>query len=214
MADPKDKRDSGVPGGGAGRKDEVGRSGVYPMSGPHPKGPAEIKTEAEWGQGERGAAGYKDHGGSELTYAGGQVLGGLNVGPGGEPLAETEEVSEQIDRREWRMFLDSFSRQHKDWRVRIEIVDHGEKRVEADSVPLEGVNIDHFNDPDERLYVEAGRTIDQHLTHSIPAPRRVCFLATRTGEHLGLDIEGGDGSRTFVRFRAPAKPERLGDIAA
>jgi len=37
------KRASGLPGGGGGRKDEVGRSGVYPMSG----------------QGERGAAGYK-----------------------------------------------------------------------------------------------------------------------------------------------------------
>jgi hypothetical protein len=28
------KRESGQPGGGAGRKDEVGRSGVFPMSGP------------------------------------------------------------------------------------------------------------------------------------------------------------------------------------
>jgi hypothetical protein len=32
------ERESGLPGGGSGRKDEVGRSGVYPMSGPHPQG--------------------------------------------------------------------------------------------------------------------------------------------------------------------------------
>lgn len=72
-------RESGLPGGGAGRKDEVGRSGVYPMSGPHPAGSAEVRGQAGWGQGERGAAGYEDHGSSELTYEGGQVLGGYSA---------------------------------------------------------------------------------------------------------------------------------------
>lgn len=71
-----DRRESGLPGGGAGRKDEVGKSGVYPASGPYPEGNAELRGQASWGQGERGAAGYEDHGSSELSYAGGQVLGG------------------------------------------------------------------------------------------------------------------------------------------
>jgi hypothetical protein len=61
-------RESGRPGGGAGRKDEVGRSGVYPMSGPRPTGAAEIKTMAAWGQGQRGAEGYEDAGSSELVH--------------------------------------------------------------------------------------------------------------------------------------------------
>jgi len=73
--DPK-KKDDGLPGGICGRKDEVGRSGVYPMSGPHPPGAAEVRSQAAWGQGERGAPGYEDHGSSELSYEGGQVLGG------------------------------------------------------------------------------------------------------------------------------------------
>lgn len=61
------KRDeSGMPGGGAGRIDRVGRSGVYPASGPMPEGDAEVETMAAWGQGERGAEGYEDHGESEL----------------------------------------------------------------------------------------------------------------------------------------------------
>lgn len=64
----KDKRkESGVPGGGAGRKDEVGPSGVYPMSGPHPPGDAPVVWPGTWGQGNRGAAGYDDHGESELN---------------------------------------------------------------------------------------------------------------------------------------------------
>lgn len=57
-----DKRESGLPGGGTGRKDEVGGSGVHPMSGPHPPGEAPVVEQAGWGQGRRGAAGYENHG--------------------------------------------------------------------------------------------------------------------------------------------------------
>jgi CBS domain-containing protein len=39
------------------------------MSGPHPRGNAPIVTPASWGQGKRGAAGYEDHGDSELNIA-------------------------------------------------------------------------------------------------------------------------------------------------
>lgn len=46
--------------------DKVGHSGVYPMSGPHPPGDAPAVWPGTWGQGERGAAGYEDHGESEL----------------------------------------------------------------------------------------------------------------------------------------------------
>ena len=60
------ERDSGMPGGGRGRVDEVGGSGVYPASGPMPRRNAQVQGEASWGQGERGAAGYEDSGSSEL----------------------------------------------------------------------------------------------------------------------------------------------------
>jgi putative phosphoribosyl transferase len=74
-----DRRESGLPGGGAGRKDETGGSGVYPASGPYPAGDAEVREQASWGQGVRGAAGYEDHGSSGLIYEGGQVLGGYSA---------------------------------------------------------------------------------------------------------------------------------------
>jgi CBS domain-containing protein len=63
----EEERESGRPGGGAGRKDEVGRSGVYPASGPHPSGDAPIVEQGAWGQGARGIEGYQDHGESELS---------------------------------------------------------------------------------------------------------------------------------------------------
>jgi hypothetical protein len=61
------RNDSGLPGGGVGRRDEVRPSGVYPVSDMQGASPdAEIQTEEAWGQGKRGAAGYQDSGGSEI----------------------------------------------------------------------------------------------------------------------------------------------------
>ena len=59
-------------------RDEVGRSGVYPASGPMPKKDMPVRRQMEWGQGERGAAGYEDHGSSELSFESGALLGGLD----------------------------------------------------------------------------------------------------------------------------------------
>jgi hypothetical protein len=87
--DVADARESGEPGGGQGRRDEVGPTGVYPMSGGLPEGKhLEVRTPASWGQGDRGAAGYEDSGGSELTWRDGQLLGGLTSGPNGEPTID------------------------------------------------------------------------------------------------------------------------------
>lgn len=87
--EPDSRRESGKPGGGQGRRDEVGPTGVYPMSAGIPPGRhLEIRTMASWGQGERGAEGYNDAGGSELVWRDGQLLGGLTAGPGGEPTID------------------------------------------------------------------------------------------------------------------------------
>lgn len=84
-----ERRESGAPGGGAGRRDIVGPTSVYPASGGRtPSGHAEVRTMAAWGQGERGAAGYEDSGGSELSMYHGQLVGGLTAGPSGEPTID------------------------------------------------------------------------------------------------------------------------------
>src|SRR5690348_1498878 len=65
----RDDRDKvgGQPGDGAGRRDETGRSGVYPVSASAgASGDAPLRGENAWGQGERGAAGYQDHGDAGL----------------------------------------------------------------------------------------------------------------------------------------------------
>jgi CheY-like chemotaxis protein len=62
------KRESGMPGGGKGRRDVIERTGVYPVSASEGASPdAQIHGEMSWGQGEHGAEGYYDHGDSEIT---------------------------------------------------------------------------------------------------------------------------------------------------
>ena len=65
----RQRRESGRPGGGQGRRDRVGRTGVFPVSAMEgASGQAVVHPEPAWGQGERGAAGYENHGQSELFY--------------------------------------------------------------------------------------------------------------------------------------------------
>lgn len=80
----REQRDIGRPGGGAGRRDFAGGSGVYPASlGPDRiPSDADLRTPAAWGQGERGPAGYYDSGRSELFMYHGQLLGGYDAGAG------------------------------------------------------------------------------------------------------------------------------------
>lgn len=80
----EDRRESGQPGGGQGRVDRVGRSGVYPRGVDDVPGDGEVRMAGSWGGGD-----YNESGGSELVYRDGQLLGGLTSGPDGEPTIET-----------------------------------------------------------------------------------------------------------------------------
>lgn len=60
------RRESGQPGGGQGRVDETGKSGVYPASGPRPPEGTPVEWAGSFGQGERGAEGYEDSGDSNI----------------------------------------------------------------------------------------------------------------------------------------------------
>ncbi len=184
----KDDREKQDVRAGKGRRDEVGRSGVYPMSGPHPKGPAEIRTEASWGQGERGAAGYEDHGTSELTYEEGQLLGGSED--------ESAEVPEgEVPRAQWVRYFDLLSKRLRGSRVRIEVgSDH---RVEQHDVMLDGIGAD-LKDRENSVSITAGSDSVGRVTHLIPAVRSVKMYRA-DGVHV-LEIESARGPLTTVRI--------------
>ncbi len=84
-------RESGQPGGGQGRKDEVGRTGVYPGSGPYPPGEAEVRTPESFVHGQRDAEGRQEEGGSEPIYYNQEaLLGGTTPPPSGPRSAEAK----------------------------------------------------------------------------------------------------------------------------
>jgi hypothetical protein len=86
--DPPD-RESGRPGGGQGRIDEVGRTGVYPASGPYPPGEAEVRTPESFVHGQRDAEGREVEGGSEPIYFNKEkLLGGATPPSSGKPSDE------------------------------------------------------------------------------------------------------------------------------
>ncbi|HEU4643525.1 MAG TPA: hypothetical protein VFS44_13795 [Gemmatimonadaceae bacterium] len=107
----QDERESGLPGGGRGRRDEVGQSRVYNIKDDNIPPDAEIRMAGSWGGGD-----YNESGGSELVFRDGTVLGGMTAGPDGEPTidihagkgpppAEEEDAvigngAEAVDRRE------------------------------------------------------------------------------------------------------------------
>lgn len=82
------ERDSGQPGGGKGRVDEVGRSPVYPGTGPFPSGDAEVRTPGSFVHGQVDDQGRPVEGGSEIIMTDeGVVLGGATP-PSSSPPQE------------------------------------------------------------------------------------------------------------------------------
>ena len=65
---PTTAHERGEPGGGRGRTDTVGRTGVYPGSGPYPAGEAVTRTPATFVHGQRDVEGREVSGGSEPLY--------------------------------------------------------------------------------------------------------------------------------------------------
>ncbi len=81
MEEKRSREDSGQPGGGAGRREEPGRTGVWPASGPWPPGDATLVGQAEFGQGARGAAGAEESGSSEIVIEQRDPVCGVLVRP-------------------------------------------------------------------------------------------------------------------------------------
>jgi Ala-tRNA(Pro) deacylase len=87
------RRESGQPGGGQGRVDVVGLSGVYPVSGPDPTGDAPLRTPAQFVHGQRDQDGREVEGGSGLTYVAEGILVGGEPTPSSSPAAPTKKTT-------------------------------------------------------------------------------------------------------------------------
>lgn len=124
------------------KKDEVGHSGVYPMSGPHPAGDAPLRGQMAWGQGERGASGYEDHGSSELYVDSGVLVGGLDMSQMSATSFEGEGSDgtiHDIPVAEWPAFGEWFSRNFQAIDLSVVRRQGSEQVVECRNRPLESL---------------------------------------------------------------------------
>ena len=189
---------------------EAGRSGLYPFTSPDARKSAEVRSSGSWGQGKRDSKGYEDHGGSELSYQGGQLLGALEEA-GDTLTAHSQSGVVEIPPEEWIAFFNSFSRQHEGWLASVKVTLGNEQKWEVRERKLAGISSDHLTARDE-IYIAIDRDQGGNLTHPIRSPMKVAFRRDLEGAHEGIDITAADGTITSIRFRIPARPETLDGV--
>ncbi len=120
--------------------------------------------------------------------------------------------TQEIPRNQWSEFLDRFSRQHEGWLVTLEVFspDIGAQE-EAHELPLEGITI-AIGDDAKAIAISAGKTPDDHLTHTVLAPAHMWIQRTTHGAEAALEIESEDNSKTLVRFRSSVPPEMVDGV--
>ncbi|QJD28593.1 DUF5335 family protein [Methylococcus geothermalis] len=117
---------------------------------------------------------------------------------------------------EWATFCEEFSRQHRGWLVTTSIKDKllaaendmadvAEERCVVRDVRFRGLS---FEPKDGSLSVSLGEGALQ-ITQSIAEVTAIGLLEAGQGVHAGLRIDSTGHGAMILRFRAPARPERL-----
>lgn len=180
---------------GSRLRDEVGRSGVYPASGPFPAKEVPIRGQMEWGQGERGAAGYEDAGSSELSYQGGMLLGGLD--------AEWAEVfrknaipateGREIPLAAWPLFCEWFSRHYAGVATTITFTDgHPGFPVAANRLALVKMWARVMENKVDAISVELDRKPNDYLLN-LTGVNKMTYFTQSDGEPKSLSMERAEG---------------------
>lgn len=182
-------------------RDEVGRSGVYPASGPLPDREAPIRRQMEWGQGERGAAGYEDSGSSELTYLSGELLGGLDeewaaiFSTSGMQAAEGKEVPLAA----WPLFCEWFTQHYAGVTTTITFTD-GQPGfpVAARRLALVKMWARVMENKVDAISLQLDRKPNDYLLN-VTGVQRMTYFTLPNGEPKSLSLERREG-RVMVLF--------------
>ena len=111
--------------------------------------------------------------------------------------------TQEIPRDEWKIFLDTFSRQHEGWLATVEVLgrDIGAQE-EAHDLPLEGITATSKDSAPEAIAISLGKTSYDHVTHTVTEPTRVWLEQTSQGANVALEIESTDDVKTLLRFHS------------
>ena len=117
-----------------------------------------------------------------------------------------------IPQSDWNDFLESFTRQHRGWLIRIETSDlHTKETVTSEFWPLESLVLDLEDEVNPRinLTVKSGNTESRHILFR---PSRVTLYHSAEGADEALAIESVS-TRTTLRFRVAIKAEMVDEVA-
>ncbi len=175
------------------RRDYVGKSGVYPMSGPLPPGNAPIRGQMEWGQGDRGALGYQDHGSSQLSMDSGVLVGGLDkrwsgAPEPGMPIAPLLEIPVA----EWPAFCAWFTENFRGAVSSLERREGGESFAEARKLPFAELSARVLKNAVSALTVVV-QAKARKIRLNVTGPRRLKLQRDSAGRPVRLEIEAADG---------------------
>lgn len=116
----------------------------------------------------------------------------------------------QIPRSEWPAFLDTFSRQHEGWLVKLEIMNPEiGAQVEEKGLVLEGLTDEWDEVSGNTIMIMAGNKPDDHVTHSINKATEVSLEQTDEGADAALSIKSADGTTALLSFRSAVLPETV-----
>jgi Family of unknown function (DUF5335) len=120
----------------------------------------------------------------------------------------------EIPRNEWVDFFNGFSKRHEGWLVNVRVVgaDIGAQR-EFKQFPLVGISAD-LKDNEAFVNITVGKTAQEHMTHSVNGATRVWLKQADNGADEALEVEGKDGTKTLMTFRASVLPESLDGITS
>ncbi len=178
----------------AGRRDDVGHTGVYPATGPFPPGEAEVVSAGQLGGGS-----YEQHGTSTFTTNTGTPAVIVDPVPAEAAQGQLSLLEEgEIPRERWLIFFNQLDKEIRDERVTVELRENGETRVAQRDMPIDGFGAD-VRARELIINVGVGSTKDDLVIHTISAER---VRVRKEGDSRVLEIEARDGRVILVRFRS------------
>ena len=118
----------------------------------------------------------------------------------------------EIQQEQWQAYLDDFSKRNSGRTADLQVISQGQgTQQEAEMLPFGGITLETKGSlalSVEIMLGGIGATDNRNLTHTVTQVRRIMPKTGVDGREDVLEIEAGDGAKTFLIFKAlPELPE-------
>ena len=123
-----------------------------------------------------------------------------------------------IDQKQWKSFLDDFTKRNQFRATRLEVVGDIGAQEEEEHLPLVGVSFEPKGSAAGSVEVVLGGETakeERHVEHLIEKVQRIAPIIGPDGLEDGLGFEDRDGNRTLLTFeKLPELPEKTSETGA